>query len=69
MLQKMASTTTTLNTSEIVWDELDHSMEGKRPIHTLHMWELLQECWKSILGDHLMKLIEPRASNLIRVIS
>ena len=23
-----------------------------------HMWELLQDCWKSIPGDYLMKLVE-----------
>jgi hypothetical protein len=22
------------------------------------MWELLQDCWKSIPGDYLMKLVE-----------
>uniref|UniRef100_A0AAZ3S3D7 Uncharacterized protein n=1 Tax=Oncorhynchus tshawytscha TaxID=74940 RepID=A0AAZ3S3D7_ONCTS len=37
-----------LNSTEMVWDELDHREKEKQPTSTQHMWELLQDCWKSI---------------------
>lgn len=33
-------------------------MKEKQPTSAQHMLELLQDCWKSILGDFLMKLAE-----------
>uniref|UniRef100_A0AAZ3S0K8 Tc1-like transposase DDE domain-containing protein n=1 Tax=Oncorhynchus tshawytscha TaxID=74940 RepID=A0AAZ3S0K8_ONCTS len=36
-----------LNPIEMVWDELDQVKE-KQPTSAQHMWELLQDCWKSI---------------------
>ena len=33
-------------------------MKEKQPTSAQHMWELLQDCWKSIPGDYLMKLVE-----------
>jgi transposase len=39
---------TDLNPIEMVWDELDHRMTEKQPTSSQHMWELLQNCWKSI---------------------
>jgi hypothetical protein len=33
---------------EMVGDELDHSVKEKQPTSDQHMWELLQNCWKSI---------------------
>jgi transposase len=42
---------TDLNTIEIVWDELDRRVKEKQPKSAWHMWELLQDCWKSIPGE------------------
>uniref|UniRef100_A0AAZ3P0K0 Tc1-like transposase DDE domain-containing protein n=1 Tax=Oncorhynchus tshawytscha TaxID=74940 RepID=A0AAZ3P0K0_ONCTS len=39
------------NPIEMVWDELDHRVKEKHPISAQHMWELLQDCWKSIIGE------------------
>uniref|UniRef100_A0AAZ3RQK9 Serine-threonine/tyrosine-protein kinase catalytic domain-containing protein n=1 Tax=Oncorhynchus tshawytscha TaxID=74940 RepID=A0AAZ3RQK9_ONCTS len=33
---------------EMVWDELDRRVNEKQPTSAQHMWELLQDCWKSI---------------------
>ena len=33
-------------------------VKAKGPTSTQHLWELLQDCWKTISGDYLMKLIE-----------
>jgi hypothetical protein len=35
------------NPIEMVWDELDCRVKEKQP-SAQHMWELLQDCWKSI---------------------
>ena len=40
-----------LNPIEMVWDELDRRVKEKQPTSTEHMWELLQDCWKSIPGE------------------
>ena len=37
-----------LNPIEMVWDELDRRLKEKHPTSAQHMWELLQDCWKSI---------------------
>uniref|UniRef100_A0A4W5L6H5 Tc1-like transposase DDE domain-containing protein n=1 Tax=Hucho hucho TaxID=62062 RepID=A0A4W5L6H5_9TELE len=37
-----------LNPIEMVWDELDRRVKEKQPTSAQHMWELLQDCWKSI---------------------
>ena len=37
-----------LNPIEMVWDELDCRVKEKQPSSAQHMWELLQDCWKSI---------------------
>ena len=47
-----------LNLIEMVWEQLDHRVKVKQPTSAQHMWELLQDCWKSIPGDYLMKLVE-----------
>ena len=47
-----------INRIEMVWDELDNRVKEKQPTSAQHMWELLHDCWKSISGDHLMKLVE-----------
>ena len=39
---------TDLNPIEMVWDELDHRVKEKQPTSAQHMWELLQDCWKTI---------------------
>ena len=39
------------NTTEIVLDELDRRVKEKQPTSVQHMWELLQDCWKSIPGE------------------
>jgi hypothetical protein len=33
---------------EMVWDELDRRVKEKQPTSAQTMWELLQDCWKSI---------------------
>ena len=40
-----------LNPIEMVWDELDRRVMEKQPTSAQHMWELLQDCWKSIPGE------------------
>ena len=40
-----------LNPIEMVWDELDRRVKEKQPTIAHHMWELLQDCWKSIPGE------------------
>uniref|UniRef100_A0AAZ3SV69 cGMP-dependent protein kinase interacting domain-containing protein n=1 Tax=Oncorhynchus tshawytscha TaxID=74940 RepID=A0AAZ3SV69_ONCTS len=41
-----------LNTIEMVWEELERRVKEKKPTSAQHMWELLQDCWKSIPGEH-----------------
>ncbi len=55
-----------LNPVEIVWDELDQRVKEKQPTSTQHLRELLQDCWKTIPGDFLMRLTErmPRVCKL-----
>ena len=36
---------------EMGWDELDHRVKEKQPTSAQHMWELLEDCWKSIPGE------------------
>ena len=40
-----------LNPIEMFWDELDRRVKEKQLTSAQHMWELLQDCWKSILGE------------------
>ncbi|CDQ78334.1 unnamed protein product [Oncorhynchus mykiss] len=40
-----------LNPIEMVWDELDCRVKEKQPTCAQHIWELLQDCWKSIPGE------------------
>ena len=48
-----------LNPIEMVWDELDdRRVKERQPTSAQYMWELLQDCWKSIPSDYLMKLVE-----------
>ncbi|CAJ0943918.1 unnamed protein product, partial [Ranitomeya imitator] len=47
-----------LNPIEMVWGELDHRVKAKGPASAKHLWELLQDCWKTIPGDYLLKLIK-----------
>uniref|UniRef100_A0A087XEF9 Transposase Tc1-like domain-containing protein n=1 Tax=Poecilia formosa TaxID=48698 RepID=A0A087XEF9_POEFO len=47
-----------LNPIEMVWGELDRRVKAKGPISAKHLWELLQDCWKTISGDYLLKLIK-----------
>ena len=47
-----------LNQNEMVWDELDRRVRERQPTSAQHMWELVQDCWKSIPGEYLMKLVD-----------
>ena len=47
-----------LNPVQMVWDEMDHRVKTKGPTSAQHLWELLQDCWKTISSDDLMKLME-----------
>ena len=38
--------------------EMDRKVKANGPTSAQHLWELLQDCWKTISGDYLMKLIE-----------
>jgi hypothetical protein len=49
--EDLASTIIDLNPIEMVWDELDRRVKEKQPTSAKHMWELLQDCWKSIPGE------------------
>jgi hypothetical protein len=40
-----------LNPTEMVCDELDRRVKEMQPISAQHLWELLQDCWKSIPGE------------------
>jgi hypothetical protein len=40
-----------INPIEMVRDELDRRVKEKQPISAQHMWELLQDCGKSIPGE------------------
>ena len=40
-----------LNQLEIVWDELDRKVKEKQSTSAQHMWELREDCWKSIPGE------------------
>ena len=53
-----------LNPIEMVWDELDRRVKAKQPTSAQHLWELLQDCWKTIPGDYLIKLIEKDAKSV-----
>jgi hypothetical protein len=50
---------------EMVWGELDCRVKEKQSTSAQHMWELLQDCWKSIQGDYLIKVVKrmPRVCN------
>merc|ERR1711980_80441 len=47
-----------LNPVEMVWGELDRRVKAKGSTSAKHLWELLQDCWKTISGDYLLKLME-----------
>ncbi|CAJ0936006.1 unnamed protein product [Ranitomeya imitator] len=40
----------------MAWGELE--VKAKGPTSAKHLWELLQDCWKTIPGDYLLKLIK-----------
>ena len=50
VLHQMTSTITRPQ-PEVVWDELGRRMKEKQPTSAQHMWELQQDCWKSIPGE------------------
>jgi hypothetical protein len=39
------------NPIEMVWEESDREGKEKQPTSAQHMWELLQDCWKSTAGE------------------
>ena len=42
----------------MICDKLDNAVKEKQPISAQPLWELLQDCRKTIPGDYLIKLIE-----------
>ncbi|KAM4032074.1 tumor necrosis factor receptor superfamily member 6 isoform 2-T2 [Anomaloglossus baeobatrachus] len=42
----------------MVWGELDCRVKAKGPTSANHLWKLLQDFWKTISGDYLLKLIK-----------
>ncbi|XP_035634417.2 vesicle-associated membrane protein-associated protein B-like isoform X1 [Oncorhynchus keta] len=59
-----------LNQIEMVWDESDRRVKEKQPTSAQHMWEHLQDCWKSIPGpfsdvvNTTLKLSNPTDRNV-----
>ena len=53
-----------LSPVEMVWDEMDRRVKATS---AQLLWELLQDCWKTISSDYLMQLIEriPRVCNAV----
>ena len=54
--------------TEMVSDELDRRVKEKQPTSAQHLWKLLQDCWKIIPGDYLMKLTEGMSKGFKAVI-
>ena len=50
-LQKSTNKSADLKPVEMVLDELNCRVKDKKPTSAQHMWELLQDCWKSIPGE------------------
>ena len=40
-----------INPIEMVGDQFDRRVKEKQPTSAQHIWELLQDCWKSIRGE------------------
>jgi transposase len=40
-----------VNPIEMVWDELARKVKENQPTSAQHMWELFQDCWKSLPGE------------------
>ena len=40
-----------LNPIEMVWNELERRVKEKQPTNAQHMWEIIQDGWKSIPGE------------------
>uniref|UniRef100_A0A096MC38 Transposase IS30-like HTH domain-containing protein n=1 Tax=Poecilia formosa TaxID=48698 RepID=A0A096MC38_POEFO len=47
-----------LNPIEMVWGELDRRVKAKGPTSARHLWELLQDCWKTILVKRMPRVCE-----------
>jgi hypothetical protein len=48
-----------LTSTQLRWSGMSWTAEWRRSSQqVLRMWEILQDCWKSIPGDYLMKLVE-----------
>jgi hypothetical protein len=43
---------------EMVWDALDYRVKEKQPTSAEHMLELIQDSWKCIPANYIMKLVE-----------
>lgn len=58
----LASKVTRLNPIEIFWDQMDSRFKEKGTTRSQRLWSILQDCCKSISGDHLLTLT-PRMQN------
>ncbi|CAJ0968398.1 unnamed protein product [Ranitomeya imitator] len=47
-----------LNPIKMVWGELDSRVKANGLTSAKYLWELLQDCWKTIPSDYLLKLIK-----------
>uniref|UniRef100_A0AAZ3QHJ5 Tc1-like transposase DDE domain-containing protein n=1 Tax=Oncorhynchus tshawytscha TaxID=74940 RepID=A0AAZ3QHJ5_ONCTS len=55
-----------LNPIEMVWDELDCRVKEKQPTSAQHVWELLQDYWKSkSRTKRLLSSFYPQAIRLL----
>uniref|UniRef100_A0A8C7WU98 Tc1-like transposase DDE domain-containing protein n=1 Tax=Oryzias sinensis TaxID=183150 RepID=A0A8C7WU98_9TELE len=58
-----------LNPIQMVWNELDRRVKAKGPTSAKHLWELLQDCWKTISGHYLLKLIKRMSRAVVVVLA
>ena len=58
-----------LNSIEQVWDELDRRVKAKQPTSAIHLWELLQQCWKELSEQYLISIVERMPRVCLAVIS
>ena len=47
-----------LNPIELLWEELDRRVRKLNPTSASHLWTILQDSWKNLDPEYLMKLIK-----------
>ena len=54
-----------LNPIKMVWDQLGRRVKEKQPTSVQHLWEVLQDGWKTIPCDDFMNLLKPRVCKAV----